>query len=131
MRKRNVQEQQTDILQRERQLAVALRESLAGYESVDIYATPLEQVLTSLDELFLLVIVGEFNAGKSALINALLRAPVLEEGPVPTTAQITKVRYGMQNTRMQLDKNTIEQLYPHDFLKNISIIDTPGINAVL
>ena len=131
MRKRNVQEQQTDILQRERQLAVALRESLAGYESVDIYATPLEQVLTSLDELFLLVIVGEFNSGKSALINALLRAPVLEEGVTPTTAKITKVHYGEQNRRIQLDQDTVEQFYPADFLRNISIVDTPGINAVL
>src|SRR5881227_948105 len=131
MRRRNVQEQQTDILQRERQLAVALRESLAGYESVDIYATPLEQVLTSLDELFLLVIVGEFNSGKSALINALLRTPVLEEGVTPTTAKITKVHYGEQNRRIQLDQETVEQFYPADFLRNISIVDTPGINAVV
>src|SRR5256885_13108469 len=131
MRRRNVQEQQTDILQRERQLAVALRESLAGYESVDIYATPLEQVLTSLDELFLLVIVGEFNSGKSALINALLRAPVLEEGVTPTTAKITKIRYGEQIRQIQLDRETVEQFYPADFLRNISIVDTPGINAVL
>src|SRR2546421_770620 len=131
MRRRNVQEQQTDILQRERQLAVALRESLVGFESVDIYATPLEQVLTSLDEFFLLVIVGEFNSGKSALINALLRAPVLEEGVTPTTAKITKVHYGEQNRRIQLDQDTVEQFYPADFLRNISIVDTPGINAVL
>ena len=131
MRRRNVQEQQTDILQRERQLAVALRESLVGFEGVGIYATPLEQVLTSLDELFLLVIVGEFNSGKSALINALLRAPVLEEGVTPTTAKITKVHYGEQNRRIQLDQDTVEQFYPADFLRNISIVDTPGINAVL
>src|SRR5436309_3623205 len=131
MRRRNVQEQQTDILQRERQLAVALRESLAGYESVDIYATPLEQVIASLNELFLLVIVGEFNSGKSALINALLRAPVLAEGVTPTTAKITKIRYGEQSRQNQLDKETVEQLYPADFLRNISIVDTPGINAVV
>src|SRR5436305_1225412 len=131
MRRRNVQEQQTNILQRERQLAVALRESLVGFEGVGIYATPIEQVLTALDELFLLVIVGEFNSGKSALINALLRAPVLEEGVTPTTAKITKVHYGEQNRRIQLDRDTVEQFYPADFLRNISIVDTPGINAVL
>src|SRR5437660_10431814 len=105
-------------------MAFALRESLAGYESVDIYATPLQQVITSLDELFLLVIVGEFNSGKSALINALLRAPVLEEGVTPTTAKITKLRYGVQNRQTQLDQNTMEQFYPADFLQNISIVDT-------
>ena len=38
-----------------------------------------------LDELFLLVVVGEFNAGKSAFINALLGQRVLEEGVTPTT----------------------------------------------
>ena len=128
---------QRELLQKIRVQAHRLQSLLMRFEgaespnAVSGYTATLEQAITSLDELFLLVIVGEFNAGKSALINALLRAPVLEEGPVPTTAQITKVRYGMQNTRMQLDKTTIEQLYPHDFLKNISIIDTPGINAVL
>ena len=44
--------------------------------------------MRQLDELFLLVVVGEFNAGKSAFINALLGQPVLEEGVTPTTAQI-------------------------------------------
>ncbi|HAE83320.1 MAG TPA: dynamin [Ktedonobacter sp.] len=131
MRSRRTRDQQQDVLQRERQLAVAVRACLVGFEGVDIYTTTLEQVLASLDELFLLVIVGEFNAGKSALINALLRAPVLEEGVTPTTAKITKVRYGVENQRVQLDRDTVEQCYPADFLRNISIVDTPGINAVL
>lgn len=131
MRRRDVQEQQTTILQRERQIAIALQECLVGFEGVDTHITALEQVLTSLDELFLLVLVGEFNVGKSALINALLRAPVLEEGVTPTTAKIVKVRYGVESRRIQLDQDTVEQTYPADFLRNISIVDTPGINAVL
>src|SRR5579859_376225 len=104
---------QRDLLQKIRIQANRLQSLLVRFAGADgpnatsDYTTTLEQAIISLDELFLLVIVGEFNAGKSALINALLRAPVLEEGPVPTTAQITKVRYGLQNTRMQLDKNTI------------------------
>ena len=32
----------------------------------------IQESLEQLDELFLLVVVGEFNAGKSAFINALL-----------------------------------------------------------
>jgi len=44
--------------------------------------------LRQLDELFLLVIVGEFNAGKSAFINALLGRDLLAEGVTPTTAKI-------------------------------------------
>ncbi len=123
--------QQREILQRERQIANALKTCLVNIEGLDIHASTLEQVITSLDELFLLVIVGEFNAGKSALINALLRSPVLPEGVTPTTAKITKIRYGEQNRQVQLDQYTIEQLYPADFLQNISIVDTPGINAVV
>src|SRR5256885_6992724 len=41
----------------------------------------------------LLVVVGEFNAGKSAFINALIGRSVLREGVTPTTAVITRVRY--------------------------------------
>src|SRR5947209_792448 len=131
MAKIDVREQQRDILQRERQIANALQACLVGTEGVDAHATTLEQVITSLDELFLLVIVGEFNAGKSALINAMLRGAVLPEGVTPTTAKITKVRYGVQNRQIQLDSETVEQFYPADFLRNISIVDTPGINAVV
>src|SRR5579863_4437616 len=99
--------QQNTILQQERQVANELRSCLVNIEGIDIHhATTLDQVLASLDELFLLVIVGEFNAGKSALINALLRAPVLPEGVTPTTAKITKVRYGTQNRQIQLDQYT-------------------------
>jgi small GTP-binding protein len=131
MRRKDIQKQQTAILQQERLIAIALQDCLVGFEGVDIHSTALDQVLTSLDELFLLVIVGEFNAGKSALINALLRAPVLEEGVTPTTAKITKVRYGEKSRQIQLDLDTVEQSYPADFLRNISIVDTPGMNAVL
>src|SRR5205085_6943066 len=125
------QNQQRNLLQQVRRLANQLQTFLVGFEGAGAHATTLQQVITSLDELFLLVIVGEFNSGKSALINALLRAPVLEEGVTPTTAKITKLRYGVQNRQIQLDPETVEQLYPADFLQNISIVDTPGINDVV
>lgn len=131
MAKIDVREQRRDILQQERQIANALQACLVVTEGVNAHATTLEQIITSLNELFLLVIVGEFNSGKSALINALLRTPVLAEGVTPTTAKITKIRYGEQIRQIQLDRETVEQFYPADFLRNISIVDTPGINAVL
>ncbi|MBW4601776.1 MAG: dynamin family protein [Calothrix sp. FI2-JRJ7] len=43
---------------------------------------------------FRLAVVGEFNVGKSTLINALLRKKVLSDGRQPTTATITTLRYG-------------------------------------
>ncbi|HEU5229400.1 MAG TPA: dynamin family protein, partial [Ktedonobacteraceae bacterium] len=79
----------------------------------------------------LLVVVGEFNAGKSACINALLHNDVLEEGVIPTTHQITLVRYGEEQRQSLRDQAILEISYPATFLQDISIVDTPGVNAVL
>ncbi|GAB0493712.1 hypothetical protein MMPV_004997 [Pyropia vietnamensis] len=42
---------------------------------------------------FLLVTVGEWNAGKSALLNVLLGGALLPSGPTPTTAEVTVVQH--------------------------------------
>lgn len=131
MAKTVLQEQQRDLLQQERQIANELQTCLFGFEGADTYAATLRQVASALDELFLLVIVGEFNAGKSACINALLHTNVLEEGVIPTTTRITMLRYGEQNEQHQRDNSLLELHYPADFLQDISIVDTPGVNAIL
>ena len=43
---------------------------------------------------FRLAVIGEFNAGKSTLINALLGKRILPTSLQPTTAAITTLRYG-------------------------------------
>ncbi|HLI07886.1 MAG TPA: dynamin family protein [Ktedonobacteraceae bacterium] len=123
-------ERQREILRQERRLAAELQACLVGFEGAEAYATTLRQVTTALDELFLLVVVGEFNAGKSACINALLHANVLEEGVIPTTHQVILLRYGEQQERI-LEPALLEIFYPADFLRDITIVDTPGVNAVL
>jgi small GTP-binding protein len=131
MTKAVLQEHQRSLLQQERRIANELQVCLASFEGADAYASTLRQVTDSLDDLFLLVIVGEFNAGKSACINALLHNDVLEEGVIPTTHQVTIVRYGQDNEQRLLDANILEIDAPADFLRDISIVDTPGVNAVL
>src|SRR5947209_6630143 len=126
-----LQDQQRVLLQRERQLAGELQESLAGFEGASAYATALKHIHASLDDIFLLVVVGEFNAGKSACINALLHTNALEEGVIPTTHQITVIRYGEQSGQHQRGQGILEIDHPADFLQDISIVDTPGVNAVL
>src|SRR5437588_9212456 len=126
-----LQEQQRNLLLQERRIASELQACMIGFEEADAYARTLQQVTTTLDELFLLVIVGEFNAGKSACINALLHADVLEEGVIPTTHQVTMLRYGEQNERRLRDSAILEISYPADFLRDITLVDTPGVNAVL
>lgn len=126
-----LQEQQRELLQRERGLVSELQTDLVQFAEIDpAHVTTLRQVMIALDELFLLVIVGEFNAGKSATINALLRAPVLKEGVIPTTQDITLLRYG-EGGQKTSSRDIVDVRYPAEFLRDITIVDTPGVNAVL
>jgi small GTP-binding protein len=91
----------------------------------------LRQAIHQLDEVFLLVVVGEFNSGKSAFINALLGTAVLEEGVTPTTAHIHVLAYGETPTHEILDQGLHRLTAPVESLRDIAIVDTPGTNAVL
>jgi len=71
---------QENVLQRERNLLNDLRLKLVEYKASREDVESLGQSIRQLDDLFLLVIVGEFNAGKSAFINALLGERLLKEG---------------------------------------------------
>jgi small GTP-binding protein len=83
-----------------------------------------------LDELFLLVVVGEFNAGKSMFLNALLGQELLEEGVTPTTSRIHVIRHGEHVSR-RAGAGGIEILEaPVDLLREIELVDTPGTNAI-
>ena len=56
---------------------------------------------TALDDpTFRIVVFGEFNQGKSTLINALLGTDALPMSVVPTTALLTEVRYGDEPAAM-------------------------------
>ena len=49
--------------------------------------------IKQLDELFLMVVVGEFNSGKSSIINALLGGSFLAQGILPTTNEISVIKF--------------------------------------
>lgn len=53
----------------------------------------LTDAIKQLDELFLVVVVGEFNSGKSSIINALLGNKYLAEGILPTTNEISVLKF--------------------------------------
>src|SRR3954465_9918681 len=84
-----------------------------------------------LSGLFLLVIAGEFNSGKSSFINALLGERVLPEGVTPTTDRINVLRHGAQVTEELREAYLLERTHPADVLREINIVDTPGTNAII
>ena len=115
----------------ERRALEALRDALVRLDATGENLEALSRSLQQLDELFLVVIVGEFNAGKSAFINALLGAPVLREGVTPTTAQVNLLQYGESETRAERSPHLHVITAPVAFLREIAIVDTPGTNAVI
>ncbi|MDQ6670553.1 MAG: dynamin family protein [Chloroflexota bacterium] len=119
-----------DLLREERGVLGRLRERLSIESSSEEDVRQLRQAELDLDELFLLVVVGEFNSGKSAFINALLGARVLREGVTPTTAVITRVRYAPAPNERR-EGALLEVGYPLDLLRDVAVVDTPGTNAIV
>ncbi len=119
------------LIEKEGRLLRALHVLLSQVEGDPTTREAVTQALADLNELFLLVVVGEFNAGKSAVINALLGEAVLPEGVTPTTAEIHLIRYAETPTRADASEGTVIITYPASWLRHIVIVDTPGTNAVI
>jgi small GTP-binding protein len=122
---------QEQLVRAERALLDELRLLLAGFEATADDLATLGRAARDLDDLFLLVVVGEFNAGKSALINALLGGQVLPEGATPTTDTVNLLRFGEQAGEKVIGEALVERVSPSPFLRDLAIVDTPGTNAVI
>ncbi|WP_412679601.1 dynamin family protein [Brevibacillus choshinensis] len=98
---------------------------------------------------------GHFSAGKSTMINTLLGVNLLPSNPIPTSANVVKIRGGEKAARVYsmnsgvitfdpdtemeklkqfaVDGDTVESVevsYPGTFLdENSSLLDTPGIDS--
>jgi len=117
------------LLRRERELLVELREVLETEQIEE--RKRVEDLLSGLDELFTIVVVGEFNAGKSSLINALFGSKLRVEGPIPVDDRISILRHGEQRSQKSISDFIVEESYPIEFLRNITLVDTPGTNSIV
>ncbi len=109
-----------------------------------------------LDAPLRVALLGEFSAGKSTFLNAMVGAKVSPMGVLPTTAQVHWLRYGDAGARVVDRRGTavlctideaprvvgrlmdadpaagvdyVEVTWPAPRLGRIELIDTPGFNA--
>jgi small GTP-binding protein len=122
---------QQEILAGERELLNRLQLALLEFGAQAEDQAALMESIRQLDDFFLLVVVGEFNAGKSAFINALLGERALQEGVTPTTTKVNILRYGSDPGRSTLSDSIEVINLAVPYLKEISIVDTPGTNAII
>ena len=118
------------LLADERASLNRLQTALARFGGSGPDQEALAHSIQRLDELFLLVVVGEFNSGKSTFINALVGQRVLDEGATPTTRRIHVLKYGPEVSHTVLDASVDVVTAPAEMLRQIHIVDTPGTNAI-
>jgi small GTP-binding protein len=162
MSEQQEQQQKTGVLDAFRakkdEVTAALRDvgTLAGEVGAKSLKDRIESALVKkLDEdRFHLVVVGEFNHGKSTFVNALLGESALPVGVTPTTAQIHHLRYAehpeaavvyssgrresipFEDARKfavggpaHEEVDYLEIGYPAPILRErILLVDTPGVN---
>ncbi|MGK5082973.1 dynamin family protein [Bdellovibrionota bacterium FG-1] len=117
-----------------------------------------QQLLADFDAPLMIAVLGEFNAGKSTFVNALVGKEILPMDILPATATINIIRYGEPSARILWQDGSTEQIPPEqiysylsaknnigakllqkircveifqplDSLKNFTVVDTPGLNA--
>jgi len=122
--------QQAELVALERRLVLRARDALLQVEGSRDDVDRLAKLVGEMDELFLLVIAGEYNTGKSTFINALLGDEVFAMGDLPTTREIAILRYGKAGPPEAIGDHTLLFHYPLDVLRDLEIVDTPGTNSI-
>jgi small GTP-binding protein len=119
---RTLLQSQKDITDRSR--------ALAHRVGITIPNDPNHSILQQLAT-FSVVVAGEYNAGKSSLINALVGEPrLLETGTLPTTDTIAIL--SASPPPKHWDNSVRFHHLPHNaFLQDLTLVDTPGTNAIL
>lgn len=122
--------QQADLVALERRLVLRVRDALGRADGPRADTERLADLVNEMDELFLLVVAGEYNAGKSTFINALLGDEVFAMGDLPTTRVISILRHGEAAPPEAAGEHTRIYRYPLDVLRDLEIVDTPGTNSI-
>jgi GTPase SAR1 family protein len=149
------------VLDRYSNLKEELLKSIDSIMAIEIIpGCPCEELKEKIqNNVFNLVVLGQFKRGKTSLINALLGAEILPTAVVPLTSIATILKYGEElkinvyfndNKVIEIkpeslseyvtekgnpgnEKNVLEVIitYPSDYLKDgVRLIDTPGVGSI-
>jgi tetratricopeptide (TPR) repeat protein/GTP-binding protein EngB required for normal cell division len=115
------------------------------------------RAVEAFDRPLLVAVMGEFNAGKSSFVNALVGDEVAPTGVTPTTATVNVLRHGAataarvvyhDGTARELGPASVgpflrelsdaqaasvrlvEIFHPLETLRRVEIVDTPGLNSI-
>ena len=136
----------------------SLTRLLESHHALKEHAPAVIRVREVFDRPLLVCVMGEFNSGKSSLVNALIGEEVAAMGVTPTTATINLLKYGHRKlarviwrddreellawseVRSWLDSlapdeaakvRQVELLYPAEELLRVNVVDTPGLNSLV
>lgn len=130
----------------------ALSEAVASHPLLSDLIPRTTALRQHLDTPLTVAVLGEFNAGKSTLINAFVGEEMVAMGVLPTTSHVNVIRYGPRRVARwtkrdgaveeipyaeagRLVKQAPDQIarlefcFPHPDLRSIHFWDTPGFNA--
>jgi GTPase Era involved in 16S rRNA processing len=133
--------------------------SVMGAEFAEWLRKSSANIKHRLTDTFNIVIVGDFKRGKSMLINAILGEDVVHSSVTPETVTINRISWGSERTFEAVLKNNrkvslsfdemkhdnlltiipklpspinyIDVKLPLDTLKDVQVVDTPGVGDLL
>ncbi|MBY0096608.1 dynamin family protein [Mesobacillus maritimus] len=146
------------VAQKDKQLLgkiMKLHHLFTQHEDLEASAKSKELGRKTLEREFAIAFCGHFSAGKSSMINSLIGEDILPSSPIPTSANLVKVKSGEEYARVYF-KEGKPRLYPapydYDTVKNyckdgdqiesleishkgsgllndVVVMDTPGIDS--
>jgi small GTP-binding protein len=145
-----------ELLYTEKQRLIALYEKFNKIEEFEKAGQISELFLKVAEEEYAIAFCGHFSAGKSSLINALSNTGILPASPIPTSANIVKMKQGEPKAVVHLkNKEVVTFKHPYNVEEiktlckdaelvdaielfyeseentaaNIAFYDTPGIDS--